>query len=108
MAKSAQKPVTAFVVMDAAPGEAHNVVKYLQKYAKKGDGPQKGAYVKAAWVVSGDHDVVAMTEADTNSELLQMVTTIVRGSGNKKRGDNCSCGTITGTTTMFSADGMWG
>jgi hypothetical protein len=77
VAKSTKKPVTAFVMMNVAPGQAHHIVrKHLWKWRKKGkQGVHvKGAYVRAAWVVTGADDVIAMLEADTNDELLELVT----------------------------------
>ena len=100
MAISSKKAVTAFVMMNVEGGEAFNVVKYLKKWAKKGAGPQTGAYIKGAWVVSGRNDVMAMAEADTNHELLELVTALVQGSHH-------SPNTITSTTTMIAEDSLW-
>ena len=99
MAKSA-KPVTAFVMMTIAPGESHNVVKSLKRWTAKKQG-QSGAYVKGAWVVTGDHDAIAMVEADTNEQLLQLITDMTRGLRQ-------SPGPILSTRTAIAADGLWG
>jgi len=101
VAKPYWKPVTAFVVLDVAPGEAHNAKRYLHRWAKKSRGPQKTAYVRGAWVVTGDHDVIAMLEADTNKQLLNLVTAIVRGSKHPT-------GRIVGSNTMVADDSPWG
>lgn len=102
MAKSWKKPVTAFVMFDISPGEAHDVVKKLKKWRKKRGDYQKGSYVKGAWVVTGDHDAIAHIEADTNEQLMQLVRDIAKG------GPHHSPGSILGTQTYVAANGLWG
>jgi uncharacterized protein with GYD domain len=100
VAKPNRKAATAFILMDAAPGEAHNLVMNYLKSFDQAHSPVKGASVRAAWVIAGEHDAIAKVEADSNSDLLSLVTKIVQGS-------HKSPGTITKTVTMFAEDGPW-
>jgi hypothetical protein len=101
VAKPSKKPVTAFVMMNVAPGQAHYVArKHLWTWKKPGKPEDyvKGAYVRAAWVVTGTDDVIARLEADTNAELLELVTAITTPK---------SPTLITGTRTAMAEDGPW-
>lgn len=93
-------------MMSIAPGEAHTVVKSLGKWAKKKRGHQEGAYVKAAWVATGAHDAIAMLEADTNEQLMGLVSDIVKKQ--QVKGQHCCSWPILGTQTAMITDGMWG
>ena len=92
--------VKAMVLMSVAPGQAFNVVTSLKEWGKAALGNQAQAYVTAAWVVTGEYDVVASIEAASNSALLNLVSQIVSGS----QGGN---GQITSTRTMLTEDGPW-
>lgn len=101
VAKSTKKPVTAFVMMKVAPGRAQETAAYLKDWAEASTKRQKSsAYLKGAWVVTGNYDVVAMAEADTNRDLLQLVTDLVNGTHH-------SSTTIISTTTMIAEDSFW-
>lgn len=99
MAKPASK-VKALVMMSVAPGQAYNVVVNLKQWGRKALGNKAQAYVTAAWVVTGEYDVVASVEAASNGALLNLVSQIVSGSQRTH-------GKISSTHTMLTEDGPW-
>lgn len=88
------------MLIDVEPGESFSVLEHLKSWAKKGEGNYvEGPYVRGAWVVTGVHDLIAMLEADTNDEMLKLVTEIAKHS---------SPALITKTQTAVATDGLWG
>ena len=98
MANNPKAPVTAFVLMKIAAGEAQHTIQSLKSWST----PQGGssAHVKGAWVIAGEYDGIAMLEANNNKDLLQLVTNIVGGSHH-------SATVIISTVTMFAEDSFW-
>jgi DNA-binding Lrp family transcriptional regulator len=98
MPAKSEKAVKAFILMNVDPKVGYDEIGTNLEKFRKGAPGMSHAYIKDLYVITGEYDLIAEVDADSNEHLLRLVTTIVKPHSPQ---------VVTRTTTAVAANSIW-
>ena len=98
MPAESKKAVKAFILMNIDPNVPYDEIGTKFKKFRKGEAGREHACIKDMYVITGEYDIIAEVDADSNEHLLRLVTTILKPQSPK---------VVTKTMTAVAANSIW-
>jgi DNA-binding Lrp family transcriptional regulator len=98
MPAESKKAVKAFILMNIDSNVSYDQIGTEFEKFRKGAAGRKHAYIKDMYVITGEYDLIAEVDADSNEDMLRLVTTILKPQSPQ---------VVTKTTTCVAANSIW-